>query len=70
MKDTLAATISIAPITSSRCGRSCRGSRRSSTLVTSSAAMPSGMLSQKIADQWIYSERKPPSAGPEAPAVV
>ena len=53
MNETLAVTINTAPITSRRCGRSCRGSRRSSTLVTISAAIPSGMLSQKIADQWI-----------------
>ena len=70
MNDTLAATTSSAPIRSSRCGRSKRGRRRSSRHVTSNASKSSGILSQKIADQCRVSDRKPPSAGPQAPAVV
>ena len=51
MNATLAATMRMAPATSRRCGRSCLGSFRSRSEVSRSARIPSGMLSQKIADQ-------------------
>ncbi len=55
MKAMLAAMIEAAPIKSRRCGRSKRGSRRSRADVMASAMRPSGILSQKIADQCTYS---------------
>ena len=70
MKAMLAAMIEAAPIKSRRCGRSKRGSRRSRDDVMASAVRPSGILSQKIADQWTYCAMNPPSAGPHAPDVV
>ena len=62
--------ISAAPRKSSLCGRSWRGSRRSRVSVSTIARMPSGMFIQKITDQCRYCEMAPPSAGPQAPAVV
>ena len=70
MNDELAAMISAAPRKSSLCGRSCRGRRRSSVSVSTIASRPSGMFIQKITDQCRYSAMTPPSAGPQAPAVV
>ena len=70
MNATDATTMNTAPRTSSLCGRSCRGRRRSSTFISTSAAMPAGTLIQKIAVQWTCWARKPPNTGPHAPEVV
>jgi hypothetical protein len=70
MNDTLAITISAAPMMSKRCGRSWRGRRRSSAVVIAKAASPMGILIQKMTDQCRWSAIKPPSKGPQPPAVV
>jgi hypothetical protein len=70
MNATLAITISATPEMSKRCGRSWRGRRRNSEVAMANAASPMGMLIQKMTDQCRCSAIKPPSRGPQPPAVV
>ncbi len=68
--DTAAAIINTLPRMSSLCGRATLGNVLSTALAISKASRPSGMLIQKITVQWEYSDRKPPSTGPEIAAVI
>src|SRR6516165_8159342 len=60
----------MAPIKSSWCGRSLRGSRRSVRSLITRATKPSGTLIQKISDQCSWSVRNPPSIGPRMLALM
>ncbi len=68
--DTAATIISRLPSTSSLCGRVTLGRSLSTALLIQKASKPSGILIQKISDQWKYCDRKPPSTGPEIAAVI